>query len=95
MADTTDRNETRARLGVAGISAADLAWLGEIGWNAGNIKPIANEAQAADHVRREAVLNASIAHLTFPERANSDEGKIAAQIGAKLADWRERDETDD
>jgi len=38
------------------------------------------------------MLNAAVAHLTFPERAESPEGRLAAALGARAADWTDRDE---
>ena len=53
-------------------------------------KPRAGEI--ADYRRREAALNASVAALTFAERGESSEGRLAAAIGAKIADAQDEAE---
>jgi len=95
MSDDDERTAARARLAVAGASAGDLAWLNEIGWNAAGAGPIRDEAQVEDYRRRESLLNASVAHLSYVERGASVEGRLAAELGARLADWRERGDTED
>lgn len=87
--------EARARLLAAGVTRDDLAWFESLGWSDASVPRVAAEADLADLRRREAKLNASVAHLSFAERAASPEGKLAAAIGARIADWNDRDETDD
>ena len=84
--------ETRARLAAAGIGADDLRWLDSIGWSAAAVPPVKSEAAAEAYRRREAKLNAAVARLTYAERGESVEGKLAAALGARLADWREGDD---
>lgn len=92
MDDTT---QLRMNLAKAGLSPDDLRWLESFGWRAEQAPPIESEAQRADYARREAAIASSIAHLSFSERGASAEGKLAAMIGARLADWRERGEDDE
>ena len=95
MTDDREQAEARARLALAGLSVSDLKWLNEIDWKPASVAPIESSAQMDDYVRREAMLNASIARLTSTERGISFEGRLAAQVGAKIADWRERGESED
>ncbi len=48
--------------------------------------------EAEVYRRREAKLNAAVSSLTYAERGESPEGRLAAAIGARLADWRDGDE---
>lgn len=95
MTDGTSLAEAKARVAAAHASAADVAWLDGIGWSDMRVGPVENAAQVADYQRREALLNAAVAHLTFAERAASPEGRIAAMLGAALADWRDKKSGDD
>ncbi len=81
----------RERLQMAGLSAADLAWFDSFGCEDQRV-PVPRPEEIDDYRRREAALNAVIAPLTFSERAIAPEGKLAAAIGARLADARDPDE---
>ncbi len=94
MGDKHSIDEARARLLAAGADQKDLDWFDTLGWNDAHTPPIASDADAAEFKRREEKLNAAVAHLSFPERAESPEGKLAAAIGARVADWSDRDEND-
>jgi hypothetical protein len=92
MGDVDQLAAVRARLSTAGLGAADIEWLDRCGWADAAIPPIESDAQRADYARREAALNAASGHLTFAERAVTIEAKLAAAIGARIADWDERGE---
>lgn len=94
MSDTS-LAETKARIAAAHALPADIGWLDSLGWNDRAVPAIKNAGQLADYERRERVLNQSIAHLSFPERAESPEGRMAAALGARIADWRDKAAGDD
>ena len=94
MATSFQHGEIRAALKQHGMTNADLAWLDAIGWSDAAVAPIASEQEAKDYARREAALNGSIAQLLAADRMGRVESKLAAAIGARVADWRERDEED-
>jgi len=75
----------------ADLTQADNDWFAAHHWDAAAIPP-ANADNAADYRRREAALNAAIAHLSVTERGESREGRLAAAIGARLADLRDPDD---
>ena len=83
--------QLRERLQRAGLTGADLAWINSFGGDDAAVPP-PRPNEIADYRRREAALNASIAPLTFAERGESAEGKLAAAIGAKVADALDPDE---
>ncbi|MCX7900047.1 MAG: hypothetical protein N2444_08205 [Methylocystis sp.] len=83
----------RAKLAAAGMSGEDLAWFDTIGWNDAAIPP-PTPGEIGAYQRREVELNASIADLSITERGASLQGKLAAAIGARLADLRDWDEQD-
>lgn len=87
--------ETRARSAAAGLGPEDMAWLDRLGWQNSAVPEIANAGHCAEYRRREKLLNAAVAHLSFAERADSPEGRLAAAIGARIADWRDANETAD
>lgn len=93
MTTSIESNAARARLAGAGMSGEDLAWLDRHGWNHADIPPPSTDEIEA-YERREATLNSAIAGLGISERGESLEGKLAAAIGARLADLRDRDEED-
>jgi hypothetical protein len=93
MTTAIKSNAARARLAAAGMSGEDLAWLDRHGWNDADIPPPATDEIEA-YERREAMLNSAIAGFGVSERGESLEGKLAAAIGARLANLRERDEVD-
>ena len=90
-----DANALRARLSANGLSSNDLDWLTRIAWSDSNVPAISGDAEHADYARREAALNAVAQNLSFAERAVSTEGKLAAAIGARIADWNDRAEEDE
>jgi len=95
MPDADQIAALRARLSAAGLGDTDLQWLEDLGWKDDAIPPIESERQRADYVRREAALNAATRHLTFAERAVTIESKLAAAIGARIANWDEAGDDDD
>ncbi len=87
--------ESRARVVAAGLGAADLIWLDGIRWDDAAVPAVESDGQLQDYRRREQALDAAIAHLTFAERGASVEGRLAAAIGARIADWRNGAVADD
>ena len=87
-------SELRNELKLVGAQPADLAWFDSIGWNDADVPP-ATADNAADYERREALLNATLRAETFAERGASHAGRLAAAIGARLADLREKAENED
>jgi hypothetical protein len=92
MAETIELSKTRARLAAVGVRKDDVAWLESHGWNDAAIPPVTNSEDEEAYRRREAALNAAIVGLSFTERGQSIEGKLAAAIGARLADWQDGNE---
>jgi hypothetical protein len=84
---------TRERLHMAGLTAADLTWIESFGGDDAAV-PTPKPGEIDDYRRREAALNASVAPLSFAERGASLEGRLAAAIGAKIADAQDPDEED-
>ncbi len=94
MPTSIETTAVRGRLAAAGLNAEDLAWFDQHGWNDADIPPPEpNEVPAYE--RREAALNFAVADLGITERGRSLEGKVAAAIGARLADLRDGDEDTD
>lgn len=87
--------ESRVRAAAAGLGADDMAWLDRLGWKDSAVPDVRSEVELADYRRRERALNAAVAHLSFAERGESPEGKLAAAIGAKVADWQDKGEGDE
>ncbi len=75
----------RERLILAGLTAADVDWFDSFGCDDART-PEPRPGEINDYRRREAALNASISALTFAERGRSCEGRLAAAIGARIAD---------
>jgi len=94
----TDRNtdiaSLKARLAKAGLTSDDLAWFDSLEWRDANVPPPAPD-QVEPYKRREAALNADIAHLGLLERSSTLQSKLAAAFGARLADLRDRADGDD
>jgi len=86
--------DLRDNLKLVGASKADLDWFDSIGWNDAEVPPAGPES-VADYERREALLNATLKAETFAERGDSQAGRLAAAIGARLADLRDEEEEDD
>jgi hypothetical protein len=81
----------RERLTLAGLTAADIDWFESFGCDDSRVpKPRAGEIPV--YRRREAALNASVAALSFAERGESNEGRLAAAIGALIADAQDEAE---
>ncbi|MFO1115217.1 MAG: hypothetical protein U1E28_06005 [Beijerinckiaceae bacterium] len=89
MPETAILAEARARSAAAGLGPQDMIWLDRLGWKDSAVPEIGNADHYADYRRREKLLNAAVAHLSFAERADSPEGRLAAAIGARIADWRD------
>ena len=85
----------RTRLSAAGLDPADVRWLDSLGFNDAAIPPVESEAQAADYERRASRLSALAAGLSLWERETALESKLAAAIGARIADWKDRLSGDD
>jgi hypothetical protein len=81
----------KERLQMAGLLAADFAWFDSFGCDDARV-PAPRPEEVADYSRREAALNAAIRALTFAERGEALEGRLAAAIGARIADVRDPDE---
>lgn len=81
-------------LAKTGLSPEDLRWLASFDWRPDQVPAIESEAQEADYARRATAIASAVAHLSFSERGASPEGRLAAMIGARLADWRERGDDD-
>lgn len=94
MTTSIETNAARQRLTAGGMSGEDLAWLDRHGWSDADIPPPSMDEIEA-YERREGKLNSVIAGLGFSERGQSLEGKLAAAIGARLADLRDRGEEDE
>ena len=91
MPTSIETAAARERLAAAGLGPVDLAWFDQHGWNDADIPP-PEPNEIAAYERREAALNSAIAGLGITERGRSLEGRLAAAIGARLADLRDRDE---
>lgn len=94
MLDPDEIAEIHARLSASGMASADLRWLESIGYDDASIPEVGSEEDAEAYRRREQHLNRAVADLLLPERVIRPESKIAAAIGARLADWADRDEED-
>jgi hypothetical protein len=81
-------NDLRNRLMADGADPSDLAWFDRFGWNDAHV-PAARPDDLADYRRRETLLNSSIEGLTFAEKGESPAGRLAAAIGARIADLRD------
>jgi hypothetical protein len=81
--------QTRERLREAGFSPEDFLWFDAFGWDDGRT-PAPKPEEIAAFRRREAALNAAVAHLSYGERGSSIEGRLAAALGARCADAEDR-----
>jgi hypothetical protein len=81
----------RERLILAGLTEADIAWFDSFRCDDARV-PVPRIDDIAAYRRREAGLNRSIAALTYAERGASQEGRLAAAIGARVADALDRAE---
>lgn len=80
--------EDRLRLAGAGLTPADFAWFDSFGWDPARV-PAPEAAEVEAYRRREAALNAVTAGLAITEKAHARDALLAAQIGARLADFRD------
>ncbi len=94
MPTSIEMTAARDRLVAEGLSIEDLAWFERYGWSDADIPP-PKPNEIAAYQRREAALNSAIAGFGITERGQSLEGKLAAAIGARLADLRDGDEDTD
>lgn len=92
MSDPNRIDLARARLAAVGLGRDDLAWVESLGWSDAAVPAPKDAREAEAYRRREAKLNAAVSSLTYAERGESPEGRLAAAIGARLADWRDGDE---
>ncbi|WP_294536960.1 hypothetical protein [uncultured Rhodoblastus sp.] len=83
--------QLKERLELAGLSATDLAWFDSFDCDDARV-PVPRPGEIADYSRREAALNAAVKALTFAERGEAPEGRLAAAIGARIADARDPEE---
>jgi asparagine N-glycosylation enzyme membrane subunit Stt3 len=94
----TDHNteiaSLKARLSKSGLTGDDLEWFDSLEWRDTNVPPPAPD-QVERYKRREAALNADIANLGVMERGSTSQSRLAAAIGARLADLRDRADDDD
>jgi hypothetical protein len=84
----------RERLARAGLTAEDFAWFDSFGWSDARV-PAPGPSDIAAYRRRESALNAVIAPLSYTERGESLEGRLAGAIGARCADAQDRASGDD
>jgi hypothetical protein len=89
----TDRDSEidslRARLAKSGLTGDDLNWFDSLEWRDTNVPPPGPD-EVDQYRRREAALNADIANLSVLEKGATLQSKLAATIGARLADLRDR-----
>jgi hypothetical protein len=78
----------------AALTPADARWLESIGWSDAKVPPVETAADAERYARIEKQIAHAIAPLSFAERSDSLEGRLAAELGARLADWREAADDD-
>lgn len=90
MASQVDE-ELKERFRLAGLTSADLVWLESFGWDDAAV-PQPRPDEIDNYRRRETALNASIAALSFAERGESLQGRLAASIGARIADALDRED---
>jgi len=94
----TDHNaeiaSLKARLSKSGLTSDDLAWFDSLEWRDTNVLPPAPD-QVEQYKRREAALNADIANLGLLEKGSTLQSRLAAAIGARLADLRDRGDGED
>ena len=86
---TAEIESLKTRLAKAGLTGEDLKWLDSLQWRDVNVPPPA-PGEADSYKRREAALNADISKLSVLEKGATLQGKLAAAIGARLADLRDQ-----
>lgn len=90
-----DPTAARNRLSAAGLDSADLRWLESLGFDDAAIPPVESAQQAADYERRASRLTALAGRLSLWERETALESRLAAAIGARLADWKDQQSGED
>jgi hypothetical protein len=76
------------------MSRDDLAWLDSLRWDDANVpRPTADQIER--YKRVEAALNGDIADLSVFEKGATLQSKLAAAIGARLADFDEAGASND
>jgi hypothetical protein len=86
--------QMRERLQMAGLTAGDIAWFDSFGCEDTRV-PSPGPDEIGAFRRREAALNASVAALSYAERGASPEGKLAAAIGAQVANAQDKGQEDE
>ena len=74
----------------AELSSDDAAWLRRQGWNDAAIPAVATAADAERYARIEEAIGKALGGASFAERGQSAEGRMAAALGAHLANWRDK-----
>jgi len=89
----TDRDSEidslRARLAKSGLTGDDLNWFDSLEWRDTNVPPPRPD-EVDQYKRHEAALNADIANLSVLEKGATLQSKLAAAIGARLADLQDK-----
>jgi hypothetical protein len=90
MTDPNSEVQTlKTRLAKLGLTEDDLSWFDRLEWSDANVPaPAPHEVDA--YGRREAALNADIAKLGVLEKGVTLQGRLAAAIGARLADLKDQ-----
>jgi len=86
---STEIESLKTRLAKAGLTGDDLKLFDSLEWRDVNLPPPA-PGEVESYKRREAALNADIAKLGVPEKGATLQSKLAAAIGARLADLRDQ-----
>ena len=73
----------------ADLSAEDAAWLRKQGWNDAAVPAISSAADAERYARIEKAISKATQGASFAKRGESVEGRMAAALGAHLANWRD------
>ena len=84
----------RDRLVASGAPEADIAWFDQIGWDPARVPPL-REQDVMAYRHRIDLLTGLVDSLTFAERGNSDAGRMAAAIGARVADYEDEQDGDE
>ena len=95
MSDAGEVTSLRAHLSASGFGESDLQWLDRLGWEDAAVPPIKSDQQRAEYTRLQAALVGHTGGRTFAERATLLESKLAAAIGAHVANWDDRGEDEE
>ncbi len=79
----------KMRLLKLGLTEEDLSWFDRLEWSDANV-PAPSPHEVDAYGRREAALNADIAKLGVLEKGETLQGRLAAAIGARLADLKDQ-----